>query len=147
MELKEIYELMDKFSCSGLSGIEITKKDFSISLTKPAAGQFAPPVYLPAEMPAVPSAAPAAPAAAAGPAEQEEFIRSPIVGTFYSSPAPDAPAFVTPGDRVKKGQVVCLIEAMKMMSEITAPRDCTVTEVMLANDSLAQYDAPLFKIQ
>ena len=70
-----------------------------------------------------------------------------MVGTFYAASAPEQPPFVKVGDRVRKGQPVCLLEAMKMMSEIPAPMDCVIEEVLMDNGSLAGFDAPLFRVR
>ena len=89
--------------------------------------------------PAVPQApaAVAVPAAASAPAREEGgAIKAPLVGTFYAAPAPDQAPFVAVGDRVKKGQTVCLIEAMKMMSEVPAPCDCLIEEILKADGEL-----------
>ena len=77
---------------------------------------------------------------AAGPS-----IDAPLVGTFYTSPAPDQAPFVLPGDRVSKGQTVCLIEAMKMMSEVPAPCDCVIESVCKSNGELVAFGEPLFR--
>jgi acetyl-CoA carboxylase biotin carboxyl carrier protein len=74
-------------------------------------------------------------------------VRSPIVGTFYSSPAPDAEPFVRIGDRVKKGQVLCIVEAMKLMNEIESDADGTVLQVLVKNAQPVEYGEPLFAIQ
>ena len=79
------------------------------------------------------------------PARAGETITAPLVGTFYAAPAPDSPPFVTAGGRVKKGETVCLIEAMKMMSEVSAPCDCVIEEVVKANGELAAFGEPLFR--
>ena len=72
---------------------------------------------------------------------------APLVGTFYAAPAPDQPPFVSVGDRVKKGQTVCLIEAMKMMSEIPAPCDCVIEAVLKADGELAAFGEALLRIK
>ena len=96
----------------------------------------------------------AAPAPAAAPvagqpaqAEEGEYIKAPLVGTFYTAAGPDAAPFVQVGDKVQKGQTVCILEAMKAMSEIPAPMDCVIEEVLLDNGSLAAFDAPLFRVR
>ena len=98
--------------------------------------------------------APAVPAAsAAGGAEAVlasapgagETINAPLVGTFYAASSPDSPPFAAVGDRVKKGQTVCLIEAMKMMSEVSAPCDCVIEEVVKANGELAAFGEALMR--
>ena len=74
-------------------------------------------------------------------------FKSPMVGVFYAAPTEDAEPFVKVGDQVKKGQTVCILEAMKMMSEIPAPMDCVIEEILVENGSLAGYDAPLFRVR
>ncbi len=75
-----------------------------------------------------------------------DAIRSPMVGVFYSAPSPDKPAFVSVGDKVEKGQVVCIIEAMKIMNEITADKSGTVCEILVDNGDVVEFDQPLFKL-
>ena len=75
------------------------------------------------------------------------FITSPIVGTFYSAPAPDAPAFVKVGDHVKDGQTVCILEAMKLMNEIQAECECEIEAVLVSNEQKVEYGQPLFRIK
>ncbi len=77
----------------------------------------------------------------------EKIIESPLVGTFYSSPSPDAPSYVKVGDVVKVGMVICIVEAMKVMNEITAEVNGTVTEILVANSQPVEYGQPLFKIK
>ena len=93
---------------------------------------------------------PAAPAAENQTNEEEEeqlFITSPIVGTFYSAPAPDAPAFVKVGDQVKNGQTVCILEAMKLMNEIQSDFDCEIEAVLVSNEQKVEYGQPLFRVK
>ena len=73
-------------------------------------------------------------------------VKAPLVGTFYRAPSPDSKPFVSAGERVKKGQTVCLIEAMKMMNEITAPADGVVTDILVQNGEVVAFDAPLMQI-
>ncbi len=75
------------------------------------------------------------------------FIESPIVGTFYDAPSPDADAFVKVGDQVKKGQVVCIIEAMKLMNEIEAEAEGEIVEIMVSNEGPVEYGQPLYKLK
>jgi acetyl-CoA carboxylase biotin carboxyl carrier protein len=89
------------------------------------------------------TAAPAAPAAAAA----GTSIKSPMVGTFYRSAGPDKPPFVKPGDKVSKGQVICIIEAMKLFNEIEAEMDGTIVKVLVDDASPVEYDQPLFIIE
>ena len=138
MTNQEIYYLIACFERSSLQTLRLSRQDFSIELSRGGAAAAAP---------AAPAAMPA-PAAAPAPREADgEAITAPLVGTFYAAPAPDQPPFVKVGDRVKKGQTVCLIEAMKMMSEIPAPCDCVIEEVLKADGQLAAFDEPLFRYQ
>ena len=86
------------------------------------------------------AAAPAAPTAAE---PEGDAITAPMVGTFYAASAPEQPPFVQVGDRVRKGQPVCLLEAMKMMSEVTAPCDCVIEQVLATDGELVSFGAPL----
>lgn len=136
MTNQEIFDLMDRFQRSSLRSMKLSCQEFSIELEQGAS----------AAADAAPAAAPV-PAAAAAPAPQPEspVISAPLVGTYYAASAPDQPPFVNTGDRVKKGQTVCLIEAMKMMSEVPAPCDCVIEEVLKANGELAAFGDPLFR--
>jgi acetyl-CoA carboxylase biotin carboxyl carrier protein len=101
---------------------------------------MAPPPYAPG--------APEQPAAAQEEPENEALlITSPIVGTFYSAPAPDAPAFVKVGDHVKNGQTVCILEAMKLMNEIQSEFDCEIEAVLVSNEQKVEYGQPLFRVK
>ena len=79
--------------------------------------------------------------------ETEVHITSPIVGTFYSASGPDIPSFVTVGDTVKAGDTVCILEAMKMMNEITADFDCEIEAVLVSNEQKVEYGQPLFRVR
>lgn len=87
--------------------------------------------------------------ASLGEAEEEEklFITSPIVGTFYSASAPDVPAYVKVGDKVKSGQTVCILEAMKLMNEIQCEWDCEIEAVLVSNEQKVEYGQPLFRVK
>ena len=136
MTNQEIFDLMDRFQRSSLRSMKLSCQEFSIELEQGVSAAAA----------AAPAAAPA-PTAAAAPAPQPEspVISAPLVGTYYAASAPDQPPFVNTGGRVKKGQTVCLIEAMKMMSEVPAPCDCVIEEVLKANGELAAFGDPLFR--
>ena len=96
-------------------------------------------------MPAVPAAAPAAPAEtpAAPKAPAGKAIKAPLVGTFYAAPSPDQPPFVQVGDTVKKGDVVLIIESMKLMNEVTSDVEGVVQEILVKNGDAVEYDQPL----
>ena len=137
MELQELYGLMDRFAASGLTDLEWQKDDERICLRRA-------PVQM---VQAAPAAAPAASVPAAPRAEEGDVVKAPLVGTFYIAPAPGEAPFAAPGKQLKKGETMCLIEAMKMMSEVPAPADCVVEEVLAADGEPVGYDAPLFRIR
>ena len=138
-DIRKYAELMRELE---LTGLEITEGDRVVRLERSAPETV--------QVPVVP-AAPAAPAAAAAPAapeaEEGDLVRAPLVGTFYVAPAPGEPPFAAPGKQVKKGETLCLIEAMKMMSEVPAPADCVVEEVLAADGEPVGYHDPLFRIR
>ena len=120
--------------------------------TEPQAVTYAAAAPMPMAAPAAQAAAPgiaAAPAEAAGaPAEPEgEVFKSPMLGTFYSAPSPDAEAFVKAGDRVTADKTLCIVEAMKVMNEIKAERDFEVLEVLVNNGEPVEFGQPLFLIR
>ena len=145
MDTKQIKALMRDFDESGLSHLKIRKENFSIELEK-ATCLVAAPVAQTA-----PTVAPIAPAPAAPIAPAAEItgdaILSPMVGTYYSSPSPDSPEFVKKGDIVRKGQVVAILEAMKIMNELEADFDCKILEVLATNGQAVEYDMPLFLVE
>jgi len=149
-QIKALVELMVEHD---LSRVELQEGDGHLLLRRGHA-----PVYsalsAPAPAPAAPQAAqsaaapapaPAGPPAAA-PASNETVIKSPMVGTFYSSPDPDSPAFVKVGDVISPDTVVCLVEAMKVFNEIKAEVSGRVTRVMVANAQAVEFDQPLFSV-
>ena len=137
MTNQEIFDLIARFDGSGLQTLKLSQGDFSIELGKPAVSGIA----APAPAAAVPVMAPAAaPETETGPS-----ISAPLVGTFYAAPSPEQPPFVTAGDQVKKGQTVCLLEAMKTMIEVPAPCDCVIDEILKANGELAAFGEALMR--
>lgn len=141
MEKQDLFELMDRFARSGLQRMALQDGDFTLELEKPQPAAVAAPAA-PAAAAAVAVAA-AAPAVAAEPAG--EFIKAPLVGTYYAASSPEAAPYVQVGDRVAKGQTVCLIEAMKTMNEIPAPCDLVVEEILVDNGALVSFDAPIIR--
>ena len=140
MSNQEIFELMARFDASAATSFKLTTKDFSLELGK--GGGAAAPVY------AAPAAQAAAPAAAPAPAADVDsglYITAPLVGTFYAASAPDAAPYVQVGDKVKKGQTVCLMEAMKMMNEVQAPCDCVIEAVLQQDGALVSFGEPLIR--
>ncbi len=147
-EIKRMLDLMDE---RGLEEIEVEREGFRVRLRKPARGA--------AEARPAPVAQPPpdAPAPEPPPASGEEppddgddglaLIKSPIVGTFFRAPEPDAPPFVEVGSSVRKGQVLCIIEAMKLMNEIDADQDGEVVKIFVENNQPVQYGDPLFAVR
>lgn len=148
MTRDELLALMDHFSASVLHRMEYEEGDTRLVLEK---APPAPAVPLMAATPAaVPAMAPApvAPAAMAeAPQAEGSVIKAPLVGTFYAAPSPEAAPFVKAGDTVKKNDTVCILEAMKMMSEVPAPCDCVIEEVLSASGELVGFGQPLFRIR
>ena len=144
MTRDELLALMDRFSASALHRMEFEEGNLRLVLEKAPPAPAVPMAAVPA---AVPAPAPAPAAAAEAPQAEGSVVKAPLVGTFYATPAPEAPAFVKAGDMVKKNDTVCIIEAMKMMSEVPAPCDCVIEEVLSASGDLVGYDQPLFRIR
>ena len=153
MNIKEIKELLELMAEHNVGEIEIEKDNAKIKLRKMAGGgivvQSAPQAMAPMQtvvsMPAQANAS----AAAAQPVAEEgvTIVRSPMVGTFYAAPAPDQPAYVSVGKVVKDGDVLCIIEAMKLMNEIKAELGGTVIEILVQNGQTVEYDQPILKIK
>ncbi|HIW94115.1 MAG TPA: acetyl-CoA carboxylase biotin carboxyl carrier protein [Candidatus Flavonifractor merdipullorum] len=149
MELSDIFALLERFESSSIQRMELRMEDFRLELDKNAAVTVAPVAAAPvaAAPVAAPSAAPAPAAAPKAEAPAGPTINAPLVGTFYSAPSPDAAPFVSVGDTVKKGQTVCILEAMKMMSEVPSPADGVVEEILVRDGELVGYDQPLFRLR
>ncbi|HEX8659119.1 MAG TPA: acetyl-CoA carboxylase biotin carboxyl carrier protein [Hymenobacter sp.] len=158
MKAKELQELLDFIAKSGLNKVNIETEEFKISVqrdpnTKQVVSVAAPvaapaPVLAPvAAAPAAPAAAPAAPAPAEAAGGNYKPLKAPMIGTFYRSSGPDAPVFVQVGDTVEKGQVICIIEAMKLFNEIEAEESGRIVKVLVENATPVEYDQPLFLIE
>jgi acetyl-CoA carboxylase biotin carboxyl carrier protein len=164
VDAKELRELIEMISRSNFATFELERDGFKLKLVKGDAGQPGPaatfaapaaapaapvavPVALEAALPA-PAAAAAAPSAAPSPAATGfADLTSPIVGTFYRQASPGAPAFAEVGDRVKKGQVLCIVEAMKLMNEIESEIDAEVIEILVANGQPVEFGEVLFRLR
>jgi len=155
VDLKDISQLVELMNEHGLSHFRLEKEDFELELKK---GTDVDSVKeLLAAMPAV-SAAPVAAApvpiaapvgnvdSVAAPIASGEALTSPMVGTFYRKPAPDAPDFVNVGDSVSEGQTICIIEAMKVMNEIKAEKSGKVTEICIEDGTPVQFGDDLFRL-
>lgn len=158
MEIKDVIEIIDKFEGSCVVALDLELGDLKLSLKKAdgikqSKNGF---VQSAAIAPAAEVQQPVvtAPAASAAPANDDttgkqddaEYIKSPLVGTFYAASSPDAKPFVTVGQKVNKGGVVCLVEAMKMMNDVTAPFDCVIEEIVAENGEPIGFDEPMFRI-
>lgn len=154
MEVKEIIELMKAMSENGMTGFELEEGDWKLSMKREkkivAAAQT--PVVM--QVPGQGSMIQTAMEQVSGEnAEKkisgisEKVITCPLVGTFYSSPAPDAEDYVKVGDTVKKGQVIGIVEAMKLMNEIESEYDGIVEEILVKNEETVEYGQPLFRIR
>ena len=152
MDLIKIKQVVDLMKKSDLSEFEIQDQDFKLRIKRdvpgraPVAAQAAPLAAAPAPVaPATPAAlAPAAPAAAD---PSIKLVTSPMVGTYYCTPSPENPPFVTVGSPIKADSVVCIIEAMKVMNEIQSEISGTVVECLVANGTSVEFGQPLFRVK
>ena len=161
MKARELQDLIDFIAKSGLNKVDIETEEFKLKIEREpnqkvkVVGSHAPlalpaahaashalPAAQAALAPAAEALAPAAPAAAKGIA-----LKAPMIGTFYRSGGPDQPSFVSVGDVVQKGQIVCIIEAMKLFNEIEAEASGRIIQVMVENATPVEFDQPLFMIE
>ncbi|AMM51959.1 acetyl-CoA carboxylase [Rufibacter sp. DG15C] len=159
MKAKELQELIDFIAKSGLNKVDIETEEFKIAIQRepnqkvtyvtgnapaqqaaPAPAQAAPQISAPAP------AAPAAPAAPVDDSSRYVTIKAPMIGTLYRSANPESPAFVNVGDEIKKGQVICIIEAMKLFNEIESEVSGKIVKVLTDNATPVEYDQPLFLV-
>jgi len=155
MDLKQIQELIRFVSKAGVSEVQLEQDDFKIVIKTGSgvvyqAAPVAPQVYNIPAQPQAPQAAqetaPASAAPAKASANQIE-IKSPMIGTFYRKPSPDKPDFVNIGDHISKGQVVCVIEAMKLFNEIESDVEGTLVKILVDDTTPVEYDQPLFLVE
>ena len=147
MELENIIKLIHTVSESALSSFTLEEGDMKISLEARRDIQT---VNISEGNPQISAAVNVIPSAASTPEPEiaaGNLIKSPLVGTFYNAPSPDAKAFVQAGDTVKKGQVLGIVEAMKLMNEIESEFDGIVEEVLIGNEQMVEYGQPLFRIR
>ena len=149
MNLDKIEKLVKIIEESSLQEFSIQEGDLKIKMSKRTGDSVAVPFTPGMGMPAIGAAATEAAATEehAEEIEEETYITSPIVGTFYSAPSPEAKAFVKVGDRVKAGETVCILEAMKLMNEIESDFDCEIEAVLVSNEQRVEYGQPLFKVK
>ena len=149
MDIRKVKKLIELLQDSNINELEITEGEESVRISRgvPAAAFAAPAPLVPATAIA---AQPVAAQPAAAPAASEELaghvVRSPMVGTFYGSPSPESPVFVEPGKAVKVGDVLCIVEAMKMMNQIEADKAGTIGAILVEDGEPIEYDQPLFTI-
>ena len=151
MNIKNIRALAEILQETGLTGLEVWEGETKIRLERAPAPQTVTVMAEPAAVQAAPAAAAvtaAAPAQEAGVVDYNDMteVKSPMVGVFYAAPAPDAKPYVQVGDKVKKGDVLCIIEAMKLMNEIQADADGEIADICVQNGDLVEYGQTLFKI-
>ena len=142
MNISEIKDLLAQFDASTLREFSYKNNGEELNLSKNqtssvTAAPVAPTVEVVAPAPQAPVAPVAAPAA----------VESPLVGVAYLSPSPEKPAFVSVGDTVKKGQTLLIVEAMKVMNEVPAPKDGVITEILVANEEVVDYGKGLVRIK
>ncbi|MBA4803137.1 MAG: acetyl-CoA carboxylase biotin carboxyl carrier protein [Brevundimonas sp.] len=148
-----VRQLADILNDTDLTEIEVEKDDLKIKVKREVTVSAAPVHYAPAPQAAAPAAppAPSAPAMPSDPAtivaRAGEEVKSPMVGTAYLQPSPEAPPFVQPGDKVKKGQTLLIVEAMKTMNPIQAPRDGVVAEVLVGDAQPVEFGEPLVLLE
>ena len=158
MEANELKELIELISRSNFVTFELEREGFKLKLEKGAGASaqtppatatlsVAPPPRTPAAVTFAPEPAPGAPTAPAPAASGLVEMTSPIVGTFFRQPSQAAPPFVEPGSKVRKGQVLCIIEAMKLMNEIEAEIDGEVVEILVANGQPVEFGELLFRLR
>jgi acetyl-CoA carboxylase biotin carboxyl carrier protein len=152
MDIRKVKKLIELLEESGIAEIEIKEGEEAVRISRMPTGAAAP-QYFSAPVPAAPAAA--APAAAAPGAavphgrrkDDDNIVPAPMVGTFYSAASPTTKPFVSVGDEVKEGQVLCIIEAMKMMNQIESDRAGRVTAIMVKNGEAVEFGQPLFVIE
>ncbi len=152
MDIRKVKKLIELLEESGIDELEIREGEESVRISRHSKQPtYAQPMYAQAPAPA-PAAAPIAAAAAAAevtaiaPTLNGHVARSPMVGTFYRTPGPASPAFVEIGQTVKKGDILCIVEAMKMMNHIEAEASGVIESILVENGQPVEYDQPLFTI-
>ena len=152
MDIRKVKKLIELLEESGIDELEIKEGEESVRISRhsktPAQQFYAPQMQAPAPAAAPVAAAPVAAAAAAPAAPKLNgfVVKSPMVGTFYRTPAPTSPAFVEVGKTVKVGDTICIVEAMKMMNHITAEKAGVIESILVENGQPVEYDQPLFTI-
>lgn len=151
MDIRKVKKLIELLEASSVDEIEIKEGEESVRISRNKAMTMAAPMaapLMPAPMAPAPAAQVAAPAAPeVGSASSANAVKSPMVGTFYRSPGPEAAAFVEVGQSVRAGDVLCIVEAMKMMNQIEADHAGTVTAIHAENGEPVEFDQPLLTVE
>jgi acetyl-CoA carboxylase biotin carboxyl carrier protein len=150
MNIKDVKDLIELISGTDVVEVEVERAGARIRVRREGASQPAVPIVTAAPAaaaPAVAAAAAGAPKAAAALPDNVSLVSAPLVGRFYRSPGPDAAAFVEVGDRVRKGQVLCIIEAMKLMNQIEAEQSGIVRAILVEDGRPVEFGEPLFEIE
>lgn len=158
MDFKDIKELIRVFDKSELNKLRIKEADFEISMQRGFEGGVTTVATTPMVSAPVASIAPTSSVATSSIAPEIAkndsnansngiTINAPMVGTYYSAPSPDAPQFCAIGDIVRKGQTLCILEAMKIMNEVEAEFDCKIIDILVQNGSPVEYDMPIFVVE
>lgn len=143
--IEEIKELIALLEDSSLSMLEVQQGDNKVRLAKAPHGGVL--VNAPVQAAAAPAPAQTVSAPAEAPAAAAKTIDNPMIGVFYAAPSPESAPYVSAGSKVKKGDVICIIEAMKCMNEIQAEEDCEIVSVLAKNGDFVEYGQPLFEIR
>ncbi len=147
MDLRDVKRLVHLMDLHGLTEVELEDEGRRIRLRKGQDAHAAVQAHVLAPLPPGPVAGAGAAGAAAAPAPKGSEVRSPMVGTFYRSPSPEAAPFVEVGDTIRKDTVVCIVEAMKVMNEIKADCEGEVLAVLAQNGEAVEFDQPLFLVK
>ena len=153
MDIRKVKKLIELLEESGIAEIEISEGEESVRISRYPQGMTVAQGPMMAPMPAVAAGAPAAPATQAQPVParpappKDDSITAPMVGTYYSAPAPGAKPFVQVGDEIKVGQVLCIIEAMKMMNQIESEKEGRIASILARNGEPVEFGQPLFVIE
>ncbi|CAA6815359.1 MAG: Biotin carboxyl carrier protein of acetyl-CoA carboxylase [uncultured Campylobacterales bacterium] len=145
MDNKEIKNLMKLFDDSSIGELRIKREDFEIEFKKSSSAVVSSPVLV-QETPVINQVS-SAPTPVISNEVSGDFIKSPMVGTFYSAPSPDSAPFVKVGDTVSSGQGLCIVEAMKIMNEIECEFSCKIVDVLVKDGDPIEFDMPIFKVE